>query len=130
MKINDVTLVELALVLSSERKRQKLSREDAAAVCGVSSSFIRDAESTPENCSLGKLAKLVNGLGLSLEVSGLELARSGLPKTDRGRGLTPPAKTDPQGLIAAATGLHQTDFGVPDSQLVASAARYQEQIEG
>ena len=46
MKINDVTLAELALVLSAERKRQKLSREDAAAVCGVSTSFIRDAESS------------------------------------------------------------------------------------
>lgn len=118
MKINDVTLVELALALSSERKRQKLSREDAAAVCGVSTSFIRDAESNPENCSLGKLAKFVNGLGLSLEVSGLEVAQSGLPKADRGLGLTSPAKTTPRGLIAAAMGLHQADFGVPDSQLV------------
>ena len=121
MKINDVTLVELAWALSSERKRQKLSREDAAAVCGVSTSFIRDAESNPENCSLGKLAKLVNGLGLSLEVSGLELARSGLPKTDRGPGLTPPAKPAPRGFMAAALGLHQADFGVPDSQLVGRA---------
>lgn len=121
MKINDVTLVELALALSSERKRQKLSREDAAAVCGVSTSFIRDAESNPENCSLGKLAKLVNGLGLSLEVSGLEVDRSGLPNTDRGLGLTPLAKTGPRGLIVAAMGLHQADFGVPDSQIVARA---------
>lgn len=122
MKINDVTLAELALVLSAERKRQKLSREDAAAVCGVSTSFIRDAESNPENCSLGKLAKLINGLGLSLEVSGHEVARSGLPALARGLGLTPPAKTGPLGLIAAARGgLRQADFGVPDSQLVGRA---------
>jgi hypothetical protein len=90
-------------------------------VCGVSTSFIRDAESTPENCSLGKLAKLVNGLGLSLEVSGLELARSGLPKTDRGPGLTPPAKPAAQSRMATALGLHQADFGVSDSQLVGRA---------
>lgn len=124
MKINDVTLAELALVLSAERKRQKLSREDAAAVCGVSTSFIRDAESNPENCSLGKLAKLINGLGLSLEVSGLEIARSGLPKPELGRGLglTPPAKTGPRGrIVAAMEGLRQADFGVPDSQLVGRA---------
>ena len=106
MKINDVTLPELALALSAERKRQKLSREDAAAVCGVSTSFIRDAESNPENCSLGKLAKLINGLGLSLEVPGLEVTRSELPKLERGLGwgLTPPAKTGPRGRIAAAMG--------------------------
>ena len=119
MKINDVTLPELALALSAERKRQKLSREDAAAVCGVSTSFIRDAESNPENCSLGKLAKLINGLGLTLEVSGLEVPRLGLPKTGQGLGLAAvPAKTPSQGLIAAAMGLHQADFGVPASQLV------------
>ena len=122
MKINDVTLADLALVLSAERKRQKLSREDAAAVCGVSTSFIRDAESNPENCSLGKLAKLINGLGLSLEVAGLEVARTGLPKLERGRGLTPPTKTGPLELITAAMGgRRQADFGVPDSQLVERA---------
>lgn len=117
MRVNDVTLAELARVLSAERKRQKLSREDAAAVCGVSTSFIRDAESNPENCSLGKLARLINGLGLSLEVSGHEVARSGLSAL--ARGLTPPEKMGPLGLIAAARGgLRQADFGVPDSQLV------------
>ena len=72
MKINEMTLAELAWVLTAERKRQKLSREDAAAVCGVSTSFIRDAESNPENCSLGKLARYINGLGLSLEVASFE----------------------------------------------------------
>jgi HTH-type transcriptional regulator/antitoxin HipB len=119
MRINDVTLAELALVLSAERKRQKLSREHAAAVCGVSTSFIRDAESNPENCSLGKLAKLINGLGLTLEVSGLEVSRLGLPKSGQGLGLAVvPAKTSSQGLIAAAMGLHHADFGVPASQLV------------
>ena len=124
MKINDMTLAELALALTAERKRQKLSREDAAAVCGVSTSFIRDAESNPENCSLGKLAKLINGLGLSLEVPGLEVTRSELPKLQRGLGLglTPPDKTGPRGRIAAAMGgLGQADFGVPDSQLVERA---------
>lgn len=109
MKINDVTQADLALALSAERKRQKLSREDAAAVCGVSTSFIRDAESNPEKCSLGKLAQLINGLGLSLELAGLDLA--------------PPAQTGPLGLIAAAAlgGRRHADFGVPDSQLVGRA---------
>lgn len=123
MKINDMTLAELAVALSAERKRQKLSREDAAAVCGVSTSFIRDAESSPENCSLGKLAKLINGLGLSLEVSGFQFSgiaapRRALPESEDKKGIAALANTEPRGLIAVAMKLQKTDFGVPESQLV------------
>lgn len=102
MKLADTTLAELATALATERKRQKLSREDAAAVCGVSTSFIRDAESNPANCSLGKLAKLVVGLGLSLEVTGF----------------ASPSDTRSGGLSATVARLGQTDFGVADAQLV------------
>ena len=73
MKIETSLLTELAKALEAERKRQKLSREEAASVCGVSASFIRDVEANPENCSLGKLVRLINGLGLSLNVAGLNL---------------------------------------------------------
>lgn len=92
MKLTDTTLAQLATALAAERKRQKLSREDAAAICGVSTSFIRDAESKPESCSLGKLVMFLNGMGLKLEVTGF----------------SNPAKTQPS----------STDFGVADSQLV------------
>ena len=68
MNIEESKLNELAKALEAERKRQNLSREEVAAVCGVSASFIRDAESHPENCSLGKLVKLIGGLGLRLDV--------------------------------------------------------------
>ena len=68
MKIEASRMRELGQALEAERKRQKLSREETAAVCGVSASFIRDAESAPESCSLGKLVRLINGLGLSLNV--------------------------------------------------------------
>lgn len=70
MHIDPATLSTLATRLMAERKRQGLSRSQAAAVCNVSPSFIRDAESAPERCSLGKLLLLVQGLGLSLEVNG------------------------------------------------------------
>ncbi len=42
MKIEKILLTELAKALKAERKRQKLSREETASVCDVSSSFIRD----------------------------------------------------------------------------------------
>jgi HTH-type transcriptional regulator/antitoxin HipB len=75
MVIEESSLSELAKVLEIERKRQKLSREEAASVCGVSASFIRDAESAPQNCSLGKLVRLIRGLGLSLDLVALPEAR-------------------------------------------------------
>ncbi|MDO9099850.1 MAG: helix-turn-helix domain-containing protein [Burkholderiaceae bacterium] len=69
MRIDTHTQSELATMLTQERKRQKLSRSQAAAVCDVSPSFIRDAETHPERCSLGKLALLINGLGLTMLIT-------------------------------------------------------------
>ncbi|MEQ1657370.1 MAG: helix-turn-helix domain-containing protein [Hylemonella sp.] len=69
MKMEQNTLSELASLLETERKRQKLTRAQAAAVCNVSPSFIRDAETQPERCTLGKLVQLVNGLGLSMSIT-------------------------------------------------------------
>ncbi|WP_367066929.1 helix-turn-helix transcriptional regulator [Oryzisolibacter sp. LB2S] len=70
MHLTTESLPALAARLMAERKRQKLSREQAAAVCNVSTSFIRDAESDPARCSLGKLLLLMRGLGLGLQAEG------------------------------------------------------------
>ena len=61
---------QLAQRLQQERKAQSLSREQAAAVCNVSVSFIRDAESDPGRCSLERLLQLTQGLGLTLTLTG------------------------------------------------------------
>jgi HTH-type transcriptional regulator / antitoxin HipB len=66
MQIQTPLLTELAQRLQQERQRQGLSREQLAAVCNVSQSFIRDAESNPGRCSLEKLLLLTQGLGLVL----------------------------------------------------------------
>ena len=71
MHITSDGFPELAQALTTERKRQGLTRSQTAAVCNVSPSFIRDAESHPDRCSLENLVLLVNGLGLRLEISGL-----------------------------------------------------------
>lgn len=63
------TLEELARRLLDERKLQNLTREQAAAVCNVSTSFIRDAESDPARCTLGRLLQLTEGLGLKMTLS-------------------------------------------------------------
>ena len=101
MKIEVSHLNDLAKALAFERKRQKLSREEAAAVCGVSTSFIRDAEADPANCSLGKLLKLMGGLGLSLNVAGLV-------QSDTWQAGAPDKPASNQ----------RPDFGVPAAQLV------------
>ncbi len=72
MQLNYSSIEELGTWLMSERKHQGLSREQAAAVCNVSASFIRDAESDPGRCSLARLAQLILGLGLTLELNGLQ----------------------------------------------------------
>ena len=70
MKLDISELNNLAQQLFDERKRQGLSREQAAAICNVSESFIRDAESEPGRCSLAKLLLLSQGLGLSVTMTG------------------------------------------------------------
>ena len=70
MQLETIALGQLALRLEQERKLQGLTREQAAAVCGVSTSFIRDAERDPGSCSVRKLVQLIDGLGLDINVEG------------------------------------------------------------
>ena len=70
MQLQAHSLAELAQRLQQERQRQGLSREQLAAVCNVSQSFIRDAESNPGRCSLEKLLQLTQSLGLVLTLAG------------------------------------------------------------
>jgi len=74
MNINSETLDMLARELRAERKRQGLTRAQVSAVCNVSESFLRDAESHPEKCSLGLMLRLINGLGLGVKVEGWQEA--------------------------------------------------------
>ena len=79
MKLDISTLTTLAQHLLDERKRQGLSREQAAAICNVSESFIRDAESDPGRCSMAKLLLLSRGLGLSVTMTGWQTTDDATP---------------------------------------------------
>lgn len=70
MQLHPKTLNSLALRIRHERLLQDLSREQLAAVCDVSASFIRDAEKDPGSCSVEKLLRLVYGLGLKVRIEG------------------------------------------------------------
>lgn len=80
MQVTTHVLPELAKRLLLERKRQGLTRAQAASVCGVSTSFIRDAEADPGRCTFALLLQLVEGLGLSLAVDGWRSASSVEPE--------------------------------------------------
>lgn len=79
MQIHPDAFPTLAQHLAQERRSQGLSREQAAAVCNVSTSFIRDAESDPGRCSLAKLVLLTQGLGLTLALTGFIESAPPLP---------------------------------------------------
>lgn len=81
MKLHQDNLGNLALQLSARRKSQGLTRSQLAGVCGVSESFIRDAESMPGRCSLAKLMVLGQGLQLNFTVSGWDVVTSLNPDT-------------------------------------------------
>ena len=70
MQVSTRNLADFAQQLCQERKRQGLTRTQAAGICNVSESFIRDAESEPSRCSLGLLLQLTSGLGLRIDVAG------------------------------------------------------------
>lgn len=72
LQFHSETLNSLAQHLRRERVIQNLSREQLAAVCNVSPSFIRDAESNPGRCSLELMLKLIQGLGLRATIGGWE----------------------------------------------------------
>ena len=72
LQLHSQLLNSLAQHLRRERVLQDLSREQLAAVCDVSPSFIRDVESNPSRCSLELVLRVVEGLGLRATVGGWE----------------------------------------------------------
>ena len=91
MRLHTKTLNALALRLQRERVVQNLSREQLAAVCNVSPSFIRDAENNPGRCSLERMLQLMQGVGLQTMVNGWEND----VQTPMPIGNTPGAERDP-----------------------------------
>lgn len=82
MQLDISMLAHLAQQLLDERKRQGLSREQAAAISNVSVSFIRDAESDPGRCSLVKLLLLSRALGLSVTMVGWQTTDDASPSNN------------------------------------------------
>lgn len=73
MLLSSDTLKLFSQQLLQERRRQGLTRAQAAGICNVSESFIRDAESDPSRCSLSLMLQLLLGLGLRVNIEGWSL---------------------------------------------------------
>lgn len=64
---------KLGKILHQERKKQKLSQEQLAALSGVGVRFIRELEHGKESCHLGKSLWIAHMLGVKIQVDGEEL---------------------------------------------------------
>lgn len=67
MFITDIK--DLANVIVETRKRKGLTQKDVAFACNVGVRYIVDLENGKETCQIGKALKIVNRLGIKLEVA-------------------------------------------------------------
>lgn len=61
-------LSDLAKIIVKTRKAQGLTQKDVAFACNVGIRYIVDLENGKETCEIGKALKIVNLLGIKLEV--------------------------------------------------------------
>lgn len=60
----------LGTVIRIERKKQRLTQEQLAALAGVGVRFVRELEHGKESCRIGLAFKVMQTLGLSISIYG------------------------------------------------------------
>jgi len=63
----DTTL--LGRTVRDARKKQHLTQEQLAALCGVGTRFLRELEHGKETCHVGKVLQVARALGLEIRIS-------------------------------------------------------------
>lgn len=66
MKIR--TFEDIAIKIRNERKKQNLTQTELAGLCNVGLRFIVDVEAGKETCQIGKVLKVLDVLGINLEI--------------------------------------------------------------
>jgi y4mF family transcriptional regulator len=66
MKIK--TAQDIAILIKTERKKQNLTQTELAGLCNVGLRFIVDVEAGKETCQIGKVLKVLDVLGINLEI--------------------------------------------------------------
>jgi y4mF family transcriptional regulator len=59
---------EIALIVKKRRKELSLTQLTLARLCNVGVRFLSDLENAKPTCRLDKIFKVLNGLGIRLEV--------------------------------------------------------------
>lgn len=59
---------DIATAVKQRRKKLKLTQTKLAGLCNVGTRFISDLENAKPTCQLGKTLKILNSLGVKLEV--------------------------------------------------------------
>lgn len=65
MKVDD-----LATLIKTKRKEQKLTQPQLAGLCNVGVRFIVDLEAGKETCQIGKVLHVLDMLGINLKIEG------------------------------------------------------------
>ena len=60
---------DIGNAVRNKRKADGLTQADAAALCGVGVRFIGDLERGKETAQIGKILKILRGLGLNLQIA-------------------------------------------------------------
>lgn len=58
----------LGACIRDARKENNLTQTDVATACGVGLRFIVDLENGKETCEIGKALKVINSLGLEIDL--------------------------------------------------------------
>jgi y4mF family transcriptional regulator len=59
----------LGRTVRDARKKQHLTQEQLAALCGVGTRFLRELEHGKETCHVGKVLQVLQALGLEIHVT-------------------------------------------------------------
>ena len=59
---------DLSQRIRARRRSLGMTQEECAALCGVGPRFVREVEGGKETCQFGRVLRLLEGLGLRLEL--------------------------------------------------------------
>lgn len=65
------SLENIAALVKSRRKELHLTQTELARLCNVGVRFVSDLENKKPTCQINKVFKVLNGLGIKLEVKGV-----------------------------------------------------------
>ena len=60
---------DIGHAIKTKRKADGLTQADAAALCGVGARFLGELERGKETSQIGKVLRILHGLGLSLHIA-------------------------------------------------------------